>query len=193
VAPLNLKIGLFHNTDVLLIFDNYLYVRSKDSSGVIMTQSGVGDFTVRLKINFLGNDVGSVAFGILPYVKFPTNSDNVGNKSMEGGIILPVGVTLPRDLDVGLMTEVDLLRNVGESGHHTSLVNSVTLGHDVFRGFGGYLEFFSEVSNSPWIGTTDLGLTYLLNENIQFDFGANLGITHAADDMSLFAGITSRW
>jgi Putative MetA-pathway of phenol degradation len=197
IAPVNFKIGLLNNVDLQFIFDNYLYVRTEDRHAHKMTtQSGVGDLTTRLKINLWGNDGGQTAFGILPFVKFPTNTDHLGNDAVEGGVIFPLAVKLPAGWDLGLETGSSLLRNEQDRGYHVEFVNSVTLGHEVIGKLGGYLEFFSSVSTEPassWVGTVDLGLTYGLTDNIQLDAGVNLGVTRSADDVEVFTGFTVRF
>jgi hypothetical protein len=197
VAPVNFKVGLLNNVDLQFIFDNYLYVRTDDRQvHMMMTQSGVGDFTTRLKINLWGNDGGQTAFGVLPFVKFPTNTDHLGNDAVEGGVIFPLSVKLPAGWDMGLETGSSFLRNEQDLGYHAEFVNSVTVGHELIGKLGGYLEFFSSVSTergSSWVGTVDLGLTYGLTDNIQLDAGVNLGITCSADDVNAFTGLTVRF
>jgi hypothetical protein len=197
VAPVNFKIGLFNNVDLQFIFDNYLYVRTEDRQAHKMTtQSGIGDLTTRLKINLLGNDGGQTAFGVLPFVKFPTNTDHLGNDAFEGGVIFPLAVKLPAGWDLGLETGGSFLRNEQGRGYHAEFVNSVTVGHELVGKLGGYIEFFSSVSTedgSSWVGTVDLGLTYGLTDNVQLDAGVNLGITHSADDVDAFTGFTVRF
>ena len=59
----NLRIGLLNQLELSLIFDNYLQVHTDDRIAVTsMTQSGVGDFTSRLKINLWGDDGGTDGF-----------------------------------------------------------------------------------------------------------------------------------
>lgn len=197
VAPVNFKIGLLNNVDLQFIFDNYLYVRTEDrQSHKMTTQSGVGDLTTRLKINFWGNDGGQTAFGVMPFVKFPTNTDQLGNDAVEGGVIFPLAVKLPAGWDLGLETGSSFLRNEQDRGYHAEFVNSVTVGHEIIGKLGGYIEFFSSVStegDASWVGTVDLGLTYGLTDNIQLDAGVNLGVTHAADDLNAFTGFTVRF
>jgi Putative MetA-pathway of phenol degradation len=43
------------------------------------------------------------------------------------------------------------------------------------------------------IGTLDLGLTYALTRNVQFDARLNLGITRAAPDVNPFVGVSFRF
>ena len=197
IAPINLKVGLLNNADLQLIFDSYLHVRTEDRpAGTTTTQSGVGDLTARLKINLWGNDGGQTAFGLLPFVKFPTSTDQLGNHAVEGGIIFPLAVKLPAGFDLGLETAVSFLQNASDTRYHEEFINSITVGHTIIGDLGGYVEFFSSISterHSTWVGTVDVGLGYALTRNVQLDCGCNFGITRAADDLNPFAGITVRF
>ena len=197
IAPLNLKVGLLNQVDLQVVIETYNHVRVNDRmAGRVEKMSGFGDITTRLKVNFWGNDGGRTAFGIMPFAKFPSNQDGLGNHAVEGGVILPLAVELPGGWDMGVMTEVDCLRNDNGPGHHASFVNSLTLSHDLAGKLGGYVEFFSEVSTehaAPWVGTVDLGLTYGLTKNVQLDAGINLGVTKSADDLNPFIGFSVRF
>jgi hypothetical protein len=197
VAPFNIKAGLLNNVDLQFVFDNYLHVHTDDrASGTATTQSGVGDFATRLKVNLWGDDGGQTAFALLPYIKFPTSTDSLGNDAVEGGIIFPLAVKLPDDFDLGLETAVSCLRDDSDSNYHADFINSITLDHAIIGKLSGYLEFFSDIStecHAGWIGTVDTGLEFLVTENMQLDCGCNFGVTHAAADFNPFAGITVRF
>ena len=197
VAPFNLKAGLCNNVDVQIVFNNYLRVRTEDRQvGTTATQLGIGDLTARLKINLWGDDGGKTAFALLPFVKFPTSTDGLGNNAVEGGVIFPLAVKLPGDFDLGLETAASCLRDDGDSNYHADFINSVTLDHAIIGKLSGYLEFFSDIStesHAGWIGTVDTGLEFLVTENVQLDCGCNFGVTRAADNFNPFAGITIRF
>jgi hypothetical protein len=195
IAPFNLKAGLLNNVDLQLVVGTYTSVRTREPLNV-SHQHGFGDLMPRLKVNFWGNDGGATALGAMPWVKFPLNQDNLGNNSVEGGLIIPFALELPAGFGLGSMTEVDYIRNVARSGHHPEFVNTITLGHGLGFELEGYIEFFSSVSterNSSWIGTVDVGFTYALTPTIQLDAGINLGVTRAADDLNPFVGISFRY
>ncbi len=145
VAPFNVKIGLLNNVDLQFVFDDYLRLRTEDrSTHTVRIQSGVGDFTPRLKVNLWGDDGGQTALAILSFVKFPTNTtDHLGNNSVEGGLLLPLAVKLPAGFDMGLETGGRFLRNDTGPDHHCEFINSVTFGHAIVGKLDGYLEFFS--------------------------------------------------
>jgi hypothetical protein len=197
IAPINFKVGLFRNIDLQLISDDYEHVASTDhATGKTAVMSGMGDFLLRVKLNMWGDDRGRTAFALLPYVKFPTNTSNLGNHAVEGGVICPLALKLPADFDAGLETAVSLLRDENGNRYHEDFINSITLDHAIVGRLSGYLEFFSEISSeahSGWTGTIDAGLEFLVTGSIQLDCGCNFGITPAADDFNPFAGITARF
>ena len=193
-APINLKIGLLNNADVQFVLDPYLYEHN-EGEGEKETKRGFGDLQTRLKVNFWGNDGGASAFAMMPFVKFPTNTNDLGNSAVEGGIILPLSVSLPADWGMGVMTEFDFNRN-DDKDYYTDFINSITFSHQIVGDLDGYMEFFSsfnEEDDSPWIGTVDLGLTYAVSNDIQIDGGVNLGVTQSADDYNPFLGISMRY
>ena len=197
IAPMNLKVGLCNYADLQLIIETYNSVRTHvRDAGTVEDNRGFGDITPRLKINLWGNDGGSTALAVMPFVKLPTNQDHVGNNSVEGGVIFPLAVALPYGWGTGLMTQVDFNRDEAGQGHHAEFINSITFSHDIVGNLAGYAEFFSSVSaesGSDWVGTVDLGLTYGLTKDIQLDAGLNVGVTRSADDINPFLGISFRF
>ena len=176
--------------DLQFVFDNYLNVRTEDRvAGTSATQSGVGDFTTRLKINLWGDDGGQTAFALLPYLKFPTSTDHLGNNAVEGGMIFPLAVKLPHDFDLGLETAVSCLRDESDGNYHEDFINSVTLDHAIIGKLSGYLEFFSNFtteSHAGWVGTVDTGLEYLVTKNIQLDCDCYFGVTRSGGRLQSF-------
>jgi Putative MetA-pathway of phenol degradation len=196
IGDFNFKIGLLNNVDLQLVYDNYLDVRTKDNSGNSTTQSGFGDFTTRMKINLWGNDSGKTLFALLPYVKYPTSTDNLGNNAVEGGMILPFGVSLPHDFDLSMETGIGLFQDENDNRYHEEFIASASLDHQLIGNLGAFLEFagnFTTERHAGWIGTVDTGLEYLVTKNIQLDLDCYFGVTHAAPDFNPFAGITMRF
>ena len=194
LANINLKVGLTSAIDLQTVFSPYTRIKATDRvSGARSSVSGFGDITSRLKINFWGNDGGESAFGLMPFVKWPTNQHGLGNKSVEGGLIVPYAHALPAGWDLGAMTELDLVRNDTDTGYTTEWVNSVTVGHEIAGKLGGYVELACVRRSGPTVVSFDCGLTYGIGKHLQFDLGANLGLTRAADDLNVFTGLSLRF
>lgn len=195
VAPFNLKYGIGANTDIQFVVTPYV---SSEISGLGPddTVSGFGDVTVRLKQNIWGNDEGSTAFAIMPFVTFPTADDDFGGSGdIEGGIILPLGFAIADGIGGGVMVQVNALKDSSDD-YAAEYVVSGTVGFDINEQFGGYVELFA--SKFDDVGektqaTFDFGMTYSPEVELQFDVGANLGLNDNTDDMQLFVGVSRRW
>jgi hypothetical protein len=196
-AAINLKAGLCNRVDLQVILEPYNHVRTRDrSTGMTHRQNGFGDITTRMKINLWGNDGGLTALGVMPFVKFPSNQDDLGNDAVEGGLIVPFAAELPAGWGMGAMTEVDFMKDADGGGHHAEFINTITFGHGIVGALAGYVEFFSLVSTddiAPWIGSVGFGFTYGLTEDIQLDGGLNVGLTRSSDDLNPFCGISWRF
>lgn len=197
IAPINFKVGLLNNLDLQVIVESYVSIRTHDrEAGTVQRNRGFGDILTRLKWNLWGNDGGTTAFALMPYVKFPSNQDGIGNRAYEGGLIMPLAIALPAGFSMGVMPQVDIIQDSDGSGHHPEFVNTITVSREIIGPLGGYVEFFSMVSTesgAPWVGTVDLGLTYALTDDIQLDAGVNIGVTRSADDVNPFLGISWRF
>ncbi len=192
VAPLNLKLGLTNITDVQVVFDSWSQEHIHGQQR--FTRQGWGDLTLRLKQNLWGNDGGTTALAVMPFVTLPLHASELGRDDAEAGIILPFGINLPHDLSLGLMTEWDWI-NDDTGGHRHAWFNSITLGFPITKHVGGYLEWATTVcsDNDPWQATVDAGLTFGISDNLQLDLGCNLGVTRSAPDVQPFIGMSYRY
>lgn len=192
----NIRVGLLNNVDFQIQLQTYNNVRTKFQDNTEEEQSGYGDTTVGLRINFWGNEGGKTAFGMVTSIKFPTNQDNLGNNAIEGGVTFPFALQLSEQWNLGMQTGFALNRNNADSGYNVGFVNSVIVGYSVTEKLGTFFELFTDITteaNSELVATFDTGVTYLLAENLQLDAGVNIGLTQAADDFNAFVGFTVRF
>lgn len=197
LAPLNLKLGLLNRVDLQLMLDTHVRSRVEDRvAGTTSKASGFGDVTTRLKVNMWGNDGGKTALALMPFVKWPLSASSLRNGKSEGGLIIPLAIELADGWGMGLMTELDFVRNAANSGYDREWVNSVTVSRDLGERLGGYVEFFTVTGSAPgfkWQGQLDIGFTYALKPNVQLDAGCNFGVTKSAPDYQPFIGIAYRY
>ena len=196
IGTVNLKYGLDHSTDLQFVVSPYLHQRVRDRlTGSVMRASGIGDVTIRLKRNIWGNDGGATALAIMPYVSLPTSSNGLGADHVEGGVIVPLAVSLAQGVGLGLMAELDIIRDPRDgNGYVASFVNSATVSFDLTDRLGVYGEIFTEkAAHVDWVATFDAGLTFAVTDNLQLDGGANIGLNREADDLTLFLGVSHRF
>lgn len=197
-APFDLRIGLTNRTEIDFLYGGYLNVRTIDHAArTSAVQSGFGDLTLLFKYNLFGNDGGTFAFGLLPYLKIPTNTANLGNKRVEGGIELPLSINLPANFNLSLQTEFDAIRNDADTRFEAAFTNIAYLGYTFFdKKFTVYGEWYSRVNAGPdseLEGAVDTGLIYYVGKSAEVDFGCNFGVTRAAADFEPFAGFSVRF
>ncbi len=197
-APFDLRIGLTKRTELDVLYEGYINLRTRDRDArTVSTQSGFGDLTLLFKYNLFGNEGGTFAFGILPYLKLPTNTAHFGNKRVEGGVELPLSINLPANFQLGLQTEFDAVRNDADTRYEAAFTNIAYLGYNFLdKKFTVYAEWYSRVnrgSDSEVDGEVDAGLIYYIGKNAEVDCGCNFGVTRAAPDYQPFVGLSVRY
>lgn len=186
-ANSNLKLGITNFWDMQIVIESLVGLEEPDNYNW-----GFGDISVRSKLNLFGNDEGKVGLGVMPWVKIPTAGSR-GNDTVEGGLIGLLGIELPADFSTGFMVEGDLMENSFDDNYHFELLTTATLGHPIFGDLGGYVEAFGVYSTeigAEYALSMDAGLTYGLTEQFQLDSGAAVGLTDAAEDLSVFSGVS---
>ncbi len=195
---LNAKVGLLPSVDLHLGpgAPRWDEVDAPDSSLFFSRESsGITDLVARVKWNLWGNDGGPTAMALMPFLKLPTGSDELGNGEVEGGLIVPLAVALPGGAGLGAMAEVDWLTDGDGSGHHAEWVTTATVGRPLAGDLGGFLEIaatFPPRREGPRVATFDAGLTYGVTPDLQLDGGVMLGLSEAADGFTIFSGISIR-
>ena len=227
VAPTFLKVGLFQNVDLQVLIPTYVNVRT-DARDVVVTapvpttglgatgtttgttrtqrqvttDGGYGDMFVRLKVNLIGNEGGPFQLAVIPFVKAPTASNDLGNGQVEGGINFPINYSLPFSFTLFAQTRYDFLYNGDTSGYHTLFSNSIGVSRAIpglLDGkLSGYAEIASAISsresrNDPLVLTADTGVIYQLTPNIAIDVDGFFGLTRGAPDVNIFGGIGVRF
>ena len=196
VLPTDFRLGILEDVDLELVINPYETIRTH---GNVPSQrdSGFGDVEVRSTVNLWGNDGdGKTAFGLIPFVSFPTGAGGVSEDHVEGGLILPLDVKLPHAFDLGTEIEFDVSHNDEAGGYGLDFVHTMSLGHSLFTDrLGAYIEY---AGVAPWrtgntyLGFFDTGVTYLLRENLQLDAAIDIGLTDHADDVVVLTGLSFR-
>lgn len=194
VAPLNVRVGLTAASEVQFVHDGFVHNEVRAAGiGLKERVRGAGDLTIRYKHNLRGNDDGSSAWALMPYVKLPTAARRIGNDAWEGGVIVPFAADLGGEWGFGAMTEIAVVRKDDDSGHRLGWLNTATVSRGLSERLGVFFEVTWWVGEGAPAGTFNLGGTYALNDDLQFDLGANLGLTRAADDLVVFVGVSRRY
>jgi hypothetical protein len=143
-----LKLGVTNTIDLELNIAPIETFTTKNAQGR-QSLTGVVDLFTRAKMNPVGPEDGAFQLEIIPYVKAPTADPGVGNKAVEGGMIVPISFALPLDFTLVFDPEIDILRNAANSGHHANFQNLVNLSHALSSSVTGYIEFWARQTKTP--------------------------------------------
>jgi len=194
VASVNFKVGLTNFSDIQFVLPAYTRIKTEVDDRD-ETVDGISDLVTRFKFNIIGNDAGNLALGIMPVIKWPTASSELGNDEIEWGVIVPVGADLPNGFGMGAMIEYDRLVDGSGTDWYNSILLSGAVGRNLNDAVGAFVELIGEKTledDHDWQGAFSAGFTYGINANLQLDGGVVAGLTDETDDIRLFCGISFR-
>lgn len=188
LGELNAKFGLTNSTDLQVVLPLYSRVRGG--------AEGFGDLEIRVKQNLWGNDGGSTAFGVMPFIKLPTAENDLGNGEVEGGLITVLGFEWPAGWSGAVMAEFDVAADESGEGFHAVFVNSVTTGHSLTENTSFFVELVSVAgaeSGADYEAYFNTGLIWAPSSQWQWDAGVRVGLTSASTDFTPFLGVSVRF
>jgi hypothetical protein len=191
------KLGLLNNVDLEVNFSAFNSVSSTThSTGASSTLTGFGDTFTRLKINLFGNEGSGPALALIPYGKWPTAPQGIGNRHVEGGLIAPLAVPLPAGFTAILMGEFDYQKNPNDAGYHANFPALINVNRQIVDGVTAYAELYANWSTHPDVRdiyTADFALAWTPRPNFQLDLGVNVGLVPAAVPYQIYVGIAQRF
>ncbi len=189
-----LKYGVAENWDVEANLVPYEIVRTHDAFGT-HTLSGIGDLFLRVKYDAIPE--GNVQLGFVPYVKLPTARDGIGNGAVEGGVSVPVNITLSEVWSLGFSPEFDALKDANGDGRQFNTSQTVVVGYALPGDLTLNAELWGDWNDDPAGVPTqyslDLAAAELLTKTFQIDGGVNIGLNRATPDVQLYAGLATRF
>jgi hypothetical protein len=194
INQFNLKVGLTTSTALQLGFQSFGIQRDRAlPAGDKATTRGVGDLTVRLKQNLVGNDGGAFAVALLPYVKFPTAKYDTESR-FEGGFIVPMQMKLPGEWKIGMQLEGDRLKDKELNALHTEFLQSLTLSREVVKHLDGMAETYYTYNfkDKHWANFLNAALQLEAAKDFKVDAGLNYGLQHDAEK-TYFLGMSVRF
>ena len=199
VTALNptLKYGLAPNVDIEINGSPAVSVRTRDASGTSTTLRGISDTTLRAKWNFLNDSKSGWSATLLPWVKAPTARRGIGNRAVEGGLIVPVNYQVTDNLVLTTAPEFDALKDTNGSGRHFSTSQLVNLGWSLSNGVTLYGELWGSWNfDRPTTVrqySADVAVAKSLGKFLQLDAGLNFGLNRFTPGVQGYFGISQKF
>lgn len=195
VASSVAKFGLTDRSDLQISVTPFAELTARAGGGSSRA-SGFGDVLVRYKHRLTGPDA-PVQLAVIPFVKLPTAAEGLGNDEIEGGLAVPISFTLAGPVTMTLGPELDLIADADGSGRHLALVNLINIALPAAPRLTAVAELWTNFNFDP-AGTVeqasaDAALAYAASDNLQLDFGTNIGLTEQTPDLEIYAGLSFRF
>ncbi|MCL6729041.1 transporter [Sphingomonas hankyongi] len=190
-----LKYGIGSRADVEIGIVPFESLRVKGGAGSERA-SGIGDTVVRAKVR-LTNDDSALQAAIDPFVKIPTAKHDLGNRKVEAGLVVPLGLSLGGAFSLASSPEIDLRSDADGHGHHAAMIQMIDVGIAATPKLSLTAELWGQWDWNP--GATirqysaDAAVAYLLSDNVQLDGGANFGLNRQTPDVEIYTGVSARF
>lgn len=158
---------------------------------------GLGDVDLGAKLALRRGERAGPAIAVLGAVTLPTGHDAFGAAGPDPEVRLAVshdlsGFGLGCNLGSAWTTVTD---STGGESLRTDLRYTAVLGRSLGARVGAFVEGFGSLAVSdgePSWHALDAGLTLALRDNLQLDLAGGLGLTRAAEDWFVGAGVSVR-
>ncbi len=193
-----LRYGVTQHLELLAEWTPYLHQRTRTFGAGVDRTDGIGDVALGLKQSLLNPDGKKFSLALQPFVVVPTAKAALGVGSTEIGLIVPVTVALPAEIELGLSPEIDRVADAGSRGHHAQY----TLIGGLSRQFGAFtpgVEVAAVHDDDPTGRTTkatfDVYTAYVPKAlpSVQFDAAAYIGLNHDTPDIEAIVGVSKRF
>lgn len=188
VAATAFRYGLGDGVDVELLVSPYVRAEATGAAAL----DGVGDVTLRVRKNLMGQDGDGPALGVMGYITLPTASDGLGAE-VEGGVLVMGEFALAPSWALAWTVSAGAVSTPG--GDYDAQGSAALVAAYAFNDrWSGYVEAAVEkVERQDAAASGGAGVTYLLGPETQIDAGITFGLNDAADDASLFVGWAHRF
>lgn len=190
IGETNVKFGIASDHDLQVVIRPYIRTTERGASD--SDAEGFGDIDVRWKWNLWGNEGGMTAAALMPFVSIPSGTA-VSAGEWQGGLIFTVATELGGGWDGACQVELDRVWDDESSRHEWDFLHSVAVARDLGENLGIYIEYVGIAGGHQYEAYASGGFTWALGENAQLDLGAVMGLNDAAEDLSVFQGVTFRF
>lgn len=191
-----IKYGLTANADAEL-WVTPLETLTIHGQGLSERHSSFGDVLLRVKYG-LTPDNAPVQVALDPFVKIPTANHWLGDRKVEGGLLVPVAIPIGKSpFTLSLDPELDLAADQDGHGRHLATQQVINLGIALSEKVNVSTELWGQWDWDP-SGTGkqaswDLSAAYLPTKDMQLDAGVNFGLNHQTPGVEIYSGVSFRF
>ena len=193
-----LRIGLSQNVELRIGWTGWMDAETR-SSDFEAASDGFGDAEVGVKIHLAAERGRRPETALLLSTSVPIGKEVFTSDRFDPALRLAFAHTLAERVALGYNFGVSFDSQLGGDGDRDTLSSAfytVALGFELSERWGAFVEGFGEFPASASGDAThavDVGLTYLLRDNLQLDLAGGYGLSDAADDRFIGLGLSMRF
>jgi hypothetical protein len=198
LGDLALRFGIGGRAELRVAWTPFGHVRTRDrANGSVSTASGSGDVTLGVKRNILNPSGDHLSIALLPSVSLPTGGEALGAGTWSAHLQLPMSLAAGHGLSLLLTPEIDAAANGDGSGQHLAFGTAGGISFSPVAHLNVALEAAVMQNQDPSGTSTQeragASAGWMLSNNFQIDFGAEVGLNQAAGDHRLYLGIARQF
>lgn len=187
------RLGVLDNLELRFGFDGYTW---EDIDG-LGADDGAGDLDIGLKWKMWEEAGWRPQTAVLAGTSVPAGQEPFSSERFDPSVRLACSHTVSERLSLGYNVAgiwSSELNDAGRRETDASVAYSAVLGIALSGPLGTFVEFFGQAPTDGGkpANSLDAGLTYLLADNLQVDVLGGVGVSEAADDWFIGAGLVWR-
>ncbi|MFT4901477.1 MAG: hypothetical protein ACI81V_000750 [Lentimonas sp.] len=184
-----LRVGVIENLELRLGWGGYL-----ESNPV----TGANDAMLGIKYYLVAESGIRPEMALLLHTSLPVGDNALTSDAFDPDFLLSCSHTLSDRFSFGYNVGAQLESSQDESGHEStasSALYSAALGYSINERMGAFIELFGAAgfSSDESPASIDGGLTWLINDDMQLDCYAGVGLNGDADEWFFGLGYSIRW
>ena len=201
VAPdILVRLGLIPDLELRLGYAGYAWEQASGENWTgSSNRSGGNDANIGFKFNFLKGTDWLPESAFVGQLSLPVGSEGYSSERADPSFLFAFSNSLTDflSLDYSLGPAWNTEEDDFSNRHTLSVFQwAVSLGVGITEKLSGFVEFYGDAalsdSKTP-ANAFDAGLTYLLLDNFQLDASGGVGLSDAADDWYVGAGVSYRF
>jgi len=193
------RAGLSKDLEFRLGFDGWQCEDIDSSTTSEHHLDGRGDASVGIKWKIMSEDYCFPEVALIPSLSLPIGADDVTSDRFDPSYRLAFSHTISNRFSLGYNLGQALTTEEDELGDHDtrhSFLYTLVLGAELMDRLDSFVELFGDMPTGSEGGpkhSFDLGLTYLLQDNLQIDMLFGFGLSDSADDWFFGTGVVYRF
>lgn len=192
------RLGLTESSELSITTTPLIWQKTVNSNNQTRQNVRVtGETEIQYKKNLMGNDPdkGS-SFALIPQIKIPTNDDEVGNDSYEGGLGAQFDHRFKNETDISYLFVVEALKKSDDSSYVEAFTSVFATGkslNDKTYIFAELAFFKSMEEGTSAENSFNFGAKHAMTKNFAIGIAANYGISSQANDFRVVSNASYRF